>query len=65
MDKNLTQYLIDNLQEGLQVEVKNWLGGLKDNHHKAKLAKEIIALANSGGGQIFIGFNDKGLNILK
>ena len=52
------QFLIDNLQEGLDVEVKNWLGGLADYDSKAKLAKEIIALANNGGGFVFIGFND-------
>lgn len=53
-------YLIDNLSEGLGVEVKNWLNGLKSNEDKSTLAKEIIALANSGGGLIFIGFDDQG-----
>ena len=52
------QFIIDNLQESLEVEVKNWLNGLQDNANKAKLAKEIIALANNGGGYVFIGFND-------
>lgn len=52
------QFEIDNLQENLEVEVKNWLNGLQDNSDKAKLAKEIIALANNGGGRIYIGFND-------
>ena len=52
------QQLIDNLQESLHVEVKNWLGGLSKKPEKARLAKEIIALANSGGGRIFIGFED-------
>lgn len=52
------QALIDNLQEGLYVEVKNWLGGLVEERERARLAKEIIALANSGGGAIFIGFDD-------
>ena len=54
------QFLIDNLQESLDVEVKNWLGGLGSNEEKSKFAKEIIALANNGGGYIFIGFGDKG-----
>lgn len=54
------QFLIDNLQEGLDVEVKNWLNGLQSNDDKAKLAKEIIALANHGGGYVFIGFEDVG-----
>ncbi len=49
-----------NLSEGLDVEIKNWLNGLKSNDDKSKLAKEIIALANSGGGRIYIGFDDKG-----
>ena len=52
------QFIIDNLQENLEVEVKNWLNGLQDNADKAKLAKEIIALANNGGGYVFIGFDD-------
>ena len=52
------QFIIDNLKENLEVEVKNWLNGLKDNANKAKLAKEIIALANNGGGYVFIGFDD-------
>jgi hypothetical protein len=54
------QFLIDNLQESLDVEVKNWLGGLGSGEEKSKLAKAIIALANNGGGYIFIGFEDKG-----
>ena len=53
------QFIIDNLQENLEVEVKNWLNGLQDNADKAKLAKEIIALANNGGGYVFIGFDDE------
>lgn len=52
------QQLIDQLRESDFVEVKNWLGGLVENDEKARLAKEIIALANSGGGHIFIGFTD-------
>jgi hypothetical protein len=59
MNKERIQYLINNLQEGLEIEAKNWLGGLKTNEAKAKLAKEIIALANHGGGYIFIGFDDE------
>lgn len=39
--------------------MKNWLNGLREKGDKAKLAKEIIALANSGGGRIFIGFLDQ------
>ena len=53
-------FLINNLSERQDIEVKNWLSGLQDAADKAKLAKEIIALANNGGGDIFIGFDDKG-----
>ena len=52
------QQLIDQLRESEFVEVKNWLGGLVEKDEKARLAKEIIALANSGGGHIVIGFTD-------
>lgn len=52
--------LIENLRESREIEVKNWLGGLDGNDHQARLAKEIIAIANSGGGLIFIGFEDEG-----
>ena len=53
-------YLINNLTERLDVKAKNWLNGLTTNDDRARLAKEIIALANSGGGDIFIGFDDEG-----
>ena len=58
MHKEQIQFQIDNLNENLTIEVKNWLGGLSNNDEKSKLAKEIIALANGGGGYIFIGFDD-------
>jgi len=57
------QFILDNLQENLEVEVKNWLNGLQDNGNRAKLAKEIIALANNGGGYVFIGFDDEGAGL--
>lgn len=59
MNNEQIQFLIDNLQEGLAVEVKNWLNGLNSNDDKAKLAKELIALANNGGGHFFVGFDDE------
>lgn len=59
MKNNENQFTIDNLAESLSVEVKNWLGGLQEKETQAKLAKEIIALANHGGGQIYIGFEDE------
>lgn len=52
------QVLLDNPQESMEVEYKNWLGGLAENQEKAVLAKEIIALSNHGGGFVVIGFND-------
>ncbi len=62
MQDEKIQFIIDNLQEGLDVEVKNWLNGLQDKADKAKLAKEIIALGNNGGGLVFIGFDDEGVD---
>lgn len=44
-------------RETLDVEVKEWLD-LTDNGHRALLAKEIIALANHGGGYIVVGFEE-------
>lgn len=49
--------LVNEPRETLDVEVKDWLD--LDNHdHRAMLAKEIIALANHGGGYILIGFTE-------
>jgi hypothetical protein len=59
MNRERIQFIIDNLAENLEVEAKNWLGGLKSNEMRAKLAKELIALANHGGGLVFIGFDDE------
>lgn len=44
-------------REALDVEVKEWLD-LTDHRHRALLAKEIIALANHGGGYIVVGFRE-------
>ncbi|OHB36004.1 MAG: hypothetical protein A2882_08405 [Phenylobacterium sp. RIFCSPHIGHO2_01_FULL_70_10] len=44
-------------RETLDIEVKDWLD-LADNAHRAVLAKEIIALANHGGGYVVIGFKE-------
>lgn len=60
MSSEKISFLIDNLAESLEVEVKNWLGGLGTNDERAKLAKELIALANHGGGYVFVGFEDEG-----
>jgi hypothetical protein len=50
--------LINEPRETLDVEVKEWLD-LHDNDHKAIVAKEIIALANHGGGVLVIGFEEQ------
>jgi hypothetical protein len=42
-------------REAPDIEVKEWLD-LSSNEHRAALAKEIIALANQGGGFVLIGF---------
>ena len=49
--------LINEPRETLDVEVKEWLD-LSDNEHRAMIAKEIIALANHGGGFLVIGFEE-------
>lgn len=43
--------------ENLEVEFKNWLD-LNDNEKKADIAKELIALANHGGGYLIFGFDE-------
>ncbi|WP_334384208.1 AlbA family DNA-binding domain-containing protein [Bradyrhizobium sp. AZCC 1577] len=40
------------------MEVKEWLD-LTDHDHRAVVAKEIIALANHGGGVLVVGFEEK------
>lgn len=49
------QALLAYPREDLHIEVKRWLD-LTDEEHKADLAKAMLALANSGGGHILIGF---------
>lgn len=58
MNRDLIERDIENLEEQLHIEVKNWLGGLETAEEKSKLVKEIIALSNHGGGYIYIGFDD-------
>lgn len=50
--------LVNEPRETLDVEVKEWLD-LADNDHRALIAKEIIALANHGGGVLVIGFEEQ------
>jgi hypothetical protein len=49
--------LVAEPREALDIEVKEWLD-LTGNEHRSLLAKEIIALANHGGGYIVIGFRE-------
>lgn len=49
--------LVDEPMETLAVEYKGWLD-LRSKPQKAKLAKELIALANHGGGHVVLGFDD-------
>ena len=52
------QQLINEPQEDLAVEYKNWLD-FKNKESKAIFAKACIALANHGGGYIVLGFDEK------
>jgi hypothetical protein len=49
--------LVAEPRETLDVEVKEWLD-LTSNDHRALVAKEVIALANHGGGYLIIGFEE-------
>ncbi|WP_258359418.1 AlbA family DNA-binding domain-containing protein [Moorella sulfitireducens] len=49
------QALLVHPREDLHIEVKDWLD-LSNEEHKANLAKAMLALANSGGGYILLGF---------
>lgn len=49
--------LVREPREALEIEVKEWLD-LSDPDHRAVVAKEIIALANHGGGYLVIGFTE-------
>lgn len=51
--------LLDEPREALDVEIKEWLDIKNDRDQRAALAKEIIALANHGGGFVIIGFEER------
>lgn len=51
--------LVSDPREAIDLEVKGWLD-LSDGDSRAALAKEIIALANQGGGFVIAGFLEKG-----
>lgn len=46
-------------REALDVEIKGWLDLVQNEEHKAVLAKALLALANSGGGFVIIGFAEQ------
>lgn len=60
MDDRRNQYeeLVNHPREDIRVELKPWLD-LKDNCDRANLAQAILAMANSGGGLVQIGFSEK------
>ena len=49
--------LLDYPLEGMSTEIKDWLD-LGEGTVRANLAKELIALANNGGGYLLFGFSD-------
>ncbi|WP_331374332.1 AlbA family DNA-binding domain-containing protein [Sinorhizobium chiapasense] len=54
------QELVNNPYETLTAEYKDWLD-LSENVQRAKLARHVAALANTGGGRIIFGFRDTDL----
>jgi len=51
------QQLVDHPDENLATEIKDWLD-LSDRVIRADVAKELIALANHGGGYLLFGFSE-------
>jgi hypothetical protein len=51
--------LVEAPRETLEVELKEWLDLTSNNVGKATLAKEILALANHGGGRVVIGVRER------
>jgi hypothetical protein len=49
--------LLNEPREALDIEIKDWLD-LSSNDHRSLVAKEIIALANHGGGFLIIGYSE-------
>ena len=56
-DQSALVELLDEPRESLEVELKEWLD-LATVDHRASLAKELLALANHGGGYVVIGFRE-------
>lgn len=53
----LIQNLLVRADEDLEREYKPWLN-LKEDGDRATLAKELLAIANHGGGYVILGFDD-------
>jgi len=49
--------LLDHPREDLNTEIKDWLD-LADKGARANLARELLALANHGGGYVLFGFKE-------
>ena len=58
-DTALLENLVDHRREELDIEYKSWML-LTEPIHRAKIAKHVCAIANSGGGWIVFGVNDDG-----
>jgi hypothetical protein len=52
------QELVRTPREDLDIELKQWMD-MSDKNVQAKLAKELLALRNHGGGYLVIGFKDE------
>lgn len=59
VDQNLLADLVERRTEAPAVEYKNFMP-LTENVERAKVARHICALANSGGGWLVFGFEDDG-----
>lgn len=59
VDQNLLSDLVERRIETLDVEYKNFMP-LTENLERAKIARHLCALSNSGGGWLVFGFEDNG-----
>jgi hypothetical protein len=59
IDQNLLADLVERRMEAPDVEYKNFMP-LTENVERAKIARHICALANSGGGWLIFGFENDG-----
>lgn len=58
-DRSRLADLLLDARETLDVEIKGWLDLANSEEHKALLAKALLALANSGGGFVILGFEER------